>query len=243
MKGWYKIRDLLLGRNFKKQNIPKALELAKKSDHPEAIWVVNVFKGINEPLDIFFIDDIFLIDDIKARWYISLIFGCEDVNFTVEMAKKGDSFAQALCSDYIPKLLDRDAYATLGYYLQAAKLGCVSSMHEIGNRSTTINERYKWWCKAIKNGYPIEAYFHHHVPDYGLSNDTKFKIGEISGEISGQFEYYAQFYRLQLSATREAVDTFSLIGRRLNICKDVRILIGRYIWKTRKEGNYLIKEN
>lgn len=63
-----------------------------------------------------------------------------------------------------------------------------------------------------------------------MRNDPYFrKIGE---------KKYVDFYHFQCRATREAVDTFSLICTRLGIYRDLRILIVRYIWKTRKESQY-----
>ncbi len=40
---WYKIRDLLLGENFVKQNVNAAIQLAARCKHPEAIWLMHVF--------------------------------------------------------------------------------------------------------------------------------------------------------------------------------------------------------
>lgn len=59
-------------------------------------------------------------------------------------------------------------------------------------------------------------------------------------DISRCFDIYIYiwFYNLQRSKTRVAVNTFSLCGIRLSLYKDVRVLLGRYIWKTRKEGLY-----
>jgi hypothetical protein len=57
-------------------------------------------------------------------------------------------------------------------------------------------------------------------------------------DISMCFNIYIDFYNFQISETRLAVNTFSLCGIRLGLYKDVRVLLGRYIWKTRKEGLY-----
>ena len=41
-KSWYTIRDYLTGENNNNQDIPKALELAKTCDHPDAVWLTRV---------------------------------------------------------------------------------------------------------------------------------------------------------------------------------------------------------
>jgi hypothetical protein len=42
---WYKIRDTLLGHNCVKRGLKKALELAAVSEHPDAVWLTNLFAG------------------------------------------------------------------------------------------------------------------------------------------------------------------------------------------------------
>ena len=41
---WYKIRDLIISKNYHIRDIPKALELAKTCNHPDALWLNNVCK-------------------------------------------------------------------------------------------------------------------------------------------------------------------------------------------------------
>ena len=42
---YYEIRDLLLGRNWKKQDVKRALELASTCRHPVAQWLTKIFAG------------------------------------------------------------------------------------------------------------------------------------------------------------------------------------------------------
>ncbi len=46
------------------------------------------------------------------------------------------------------------------------------------------------------------------------------------------------FYDSQLKSARLAVDTWTLVATRLHVIKDMRILIGKMIWKARFEANY-----
>ncbi len=42
---WLDVRDTLLGDNFKKQDIKKALAQARECKHPDAVWLTSLFEG------------------------------------------------------------------------------------------------------------------------------------------------------------------------------------------------------
>ncbi len=42
---WLDIRDTLLGKNNKKQDITKALALSHDCKHPDAEWLISIFEG------------------------------------------------------------------------------------------------------------------------------------------------------------------------------------------------------
>ena len=42
---WLDCRDTFLGRNMKKQDIAKALSLARDCKHPDAVWLTSMFEG------------------------------------------------------------------------------------------------------------------------------------------------------------------------------------------------------
>jgi hypothetical protein len=42
---WYKIRDTLLGQNCVDDDVKKALDLASVCEHPNAVWLTNLFGG------------------------------------------------------------------------------------------------------------------------------------------------------------------------------------------------------
>jgi hypothetical protein len=46
------------------------------------------------------------------------------------------------------------------------------------------------------------------------------------------------FYEFQLSACRKAVCAWSMIGIRLRVMKDIRVLIGKLIWDAREEAMF-----
>lgn len=47
---------------------------------------------------------------------------------------------------------------------------------------------------------------------------------------------------LQCSAARRAIESWTLVAIRFNIVKDVRVLIGKMIWKAKEEANYKADE-
>ncbi len=44
---WLDVRDTLLGDNCKKQDITKALFLARDCKHPDAEWLTSIFEGMD----------------------------------------------------------------------------------------------------------------------------------------------------------------------------------------------------
>ena len=42
---WLDVRDTLLGRNERKQDITAALALARDCKHPDALWLTSIFEG------------------------------------------------------------------------------------------------------------------------------------------------------------------------------------------------------
>lgn len=50
-----------------------------------------------------------------------------------------------------------------------------------------------------------------------------------------------KFYELQIKATKDAMLTWSLVGVRLKVVKDVRKMIARLIWDARDEARYALK--
>ncbi len=46
------------------------------------------------------------------------------------------------------------------------------------------------------------------------------------------------FYKFQLQSCRKAVDTWTVVGIRNNVIKDIRILIAKMIWESREEAKY-----
>lgn len=142
-------------------------------------------------------------------------------------------------------------------HLKEAKNGSIDAMYKyIEYLNTNELERWKWLKKALKSDDRRAIIFLYHMEDVDQTN-SMYIIGSIlkkhynNGKLFGyynispfdgriaHFRSLINFYKLQKYQTRLAVNAFSLCGIRLGLYKDVRVLLGRYIWKTRKEGLWL----
>jgi hypothetical protein len=96
---WYKIRDTFFGENKVSQNIPLALELAGRCQHPDARWLTEACAG----KDVTTKEDgkrVFsaLENDTRALCFMWLCFGSEeleDMSPLRRSAELGFAFAQA----------------------------------------------------------------------------------------------------------------------------------------------------
>jgi hypothetical protein len=50
------------------------------------------------------------------------------------------------------------------------------------------------------------------------------------------------FYEFQLQSYRKSVDSWTFVGWRNNVVKDIRKMIGKMIWDAREEAAYLEKK-
>jgi hypothetical protein len=95
---WYRVRDMLCGRNSVRQDVKKALELAGRCDHPMAVWLGKLFHGldVNTEKDAI---GVFLKcgNDPRA---ICLAAVCVDLETEIRRAADmGDAFAQATMAE------------------------------------------------------------------------------------------------------------------------------------------------
>jgi hypothetical protein len=97
---FYELRDCLLGSNKHNQDISKALNLAGSCQHPDAVWVRNVFKE-NTVLTREEARDLLLEwaekkNDARALCYAALIAGHPwSADLLSRAAKLNDAYAQA----------------------------------------------------------------------------------------------------------------------------------------------------
>ena len=236
---WYRIKDLIIRQDLR--DIPKALELARSSKHPDAIWLSNVFDDFDvgsvysfcetlkpylrfdDPNALFFYS--LLRDDptsfqkcvslghLHAKWYVEW-----DDQTTKELADKGERDA---CYSY------GKSYNDFKYIEYAAKLGHFFAMMEMASHySIKTVEGWDWLCFSAEYGYDT---------DIDCNSDAPSAIRYMCGKrlINSQ---HKSFYLSQNLKCRKAVDMWTFIATRMRICKDLRKLIGGMIWDSRSEG-------
>jgi len=141
---WYEIRDLLLGKNFKKQDVKRALELAATCRHPDAKWLTGVYEGKDvktweEARAVFLAQG---NDDARALCFAALVDEWNlDIPRLRRSAEMGFAFAQAWMSCHTEELErfslasraaaqgEREGFFYLGHCFKNA-LGCEKDLEE-----------------------------------------------------------------------------------------------------------------
>jgi hypothetical protein len=143
-------------------------------------------------------------------------------------------------------------------YLRAAKLGLVEGMSDYGCLLKKSDpERYVWLAKSCSRGGSLlfftdlldqmrnfNAGNGHASVVFAMGRALRKQINVEKRTIFGKFEgtYLrgpardaVQFYKDICQAARRAVDVWSIVGRRVRIVKDVRLIISRLLWNARDE--------
>jgi hypothetical protein len=146
-------------------------------------------------------------------------------------------------------------------YFVAAELGHVLAMGGFGAFLDKDDpERFVWFGRAAANG--SSACFMNEMSDqirnFNRGGHVKvvFVIGRaLKGHIDNQrrtifgnrYKFDARigpanqalhFYEFQLQSYRKAVDSWTLVGLRNEVVKDIRKMIGKMIWNAREEAAY-----
>ncbi len=143
-------------------------------------------------------------------------------------------------------------------YLRAAKLGLVDAMSDYAwLLKTSDPERYVWLAKVCARGGNL-LFFTDLIDQMRNFNagagqaSVVFAMGRILrkqikadkqtmlGKLEGTHLFEpamdaVQFHEDICQAARRAVDTWSMIGARVRIVKDVRLMIAKLIWNAREE--------
>lgn len=183
---WYDIRDTFFGENFRKQNIPLAIERAAKCTHPDAEWLTAVFAGkdiqnSDEARKVFSL----LGNDARALCFTWMLRGDESMGILEKSAELGYALAQAelggwkstkrdqyeLCLVAAVKA-EREAFYELGrwyrryesakerpkyYYKMAADLGCIRAACDLANILPCVDpEKWRLWGICEARGLQTE---------------------------------------------------------------------------------------
>jgi hypothetical protein len=125
------------------------------------------------------------------------------------------------------KLLDESDPARWFWLCQAAKRG--NMYHFLGNFSRQVQE-FESGSGNVVNMFQIGKALNGHV---SVEKRTIFGDDDDFDNLIGPANTAISFNKSQLAACRLAIDTWSLCCLRLNIYKDLRVLIGKMVWESR----------
>jgi hypothetical protein len=155
---------------------------------------------------------------------------------------------------------ERNLQLAKEHYLIAAELGDVSAMREYSRLLDYLDlQRYVWLGRAFARVPLSKAVLLEFVSVLNENN-----LGAFGGARRGMFLYVigralkkhidaesvegihiegkaieaVQFFQFQLQCARKAVDSWTVVGLRNKVVKDIRKLIGKMIWDAREEATY-----
>jgi TPR repeat protein len=156
---------------------------------------------------------------------------------------------------------ERDEARTKENYLIAAELGDVAAMVRLGELLDKDDPlRFVWLGRAAANGRYAQLLSEtgdqirnfncgtgHAMAIFAVGRALNSHIDEEKQEIFGDsWKFVAanqavNFFRFQLQSYRKAVDSWTVVGLRNIVVKDIRKMIGKMIWDAREEAEYLIQ--
>jgi hypothetical protein len=150
---------------------------------------------------------------------------------------------------------DQDEEKALELLRQAAELGCPKAQGKYGTRAYSECDwrRYHWWVLAAIGGYgranliralaPLIPSFERgengrilHTLAPVVKAHFLHEEGSLFGiDVSGA-EYFAcdgilWLHGEMLGRAREALDCWSIVGRRCRVVKDIRVMIAKMAWE------------
>ncbi len=148
-------------------------------------------------------------------------------------------------------------------FLIAAEMGCVSSMIALGyafvgaqgwrwrGLAATLGDNY-YFCEDFSeqvalfnlgtgNGGSVYQIGHALKGNVDVESRTIFNTGRRFDSRIGPAKQAIAFYEAQLKACEQAIHAWTQVGIRFNVVKDIRILIGKWIWDARAEAIYKVE--
>ena len=142
-------------------------------------------------------------------------------------------------------------------FRKAAELGDVAATRKLGLLSTGV-KRINFLGDAARKGAIDDELIEFAVslhPTDDLYESLAFAIGRalknyISRDriflrkrfdfdiVAPKLRELEAFFSIQCQRTRNAVDMWALVGKRIGVVKDVRLIISRLIWEFRHEGSW-----
>lgn len=227
LMSWYEVRDTLLGQNYKKQDVKRALGLAAVCQHEDALWL-NDMCSRNNVTSAWEISRVFVRygSDARALCFSAAIDGDEER--MRQSARMGYAFAQAWLAkrgrreeikEWAQKAAaqgERDGYCCLHTkegFLRASELGCVESMKAFALLlGESDPQRFFWLGRAASHGASLQFREEFHKQVCLGRPDTVFAIGRaLKGHVN--FEANKLFgiqygYNWVFGSVKLAIDFF-----------------------------------
>jgi TPR repeat protein len=147
-------------------------------------------------------------------------------------------------------------------FLLASELGHVLVMTWLGDvLEESDPQRWRWWgqAAALGDSWSFLSHFEEQVGFFNSGSGNAVVIFAVGQALQGHVDEEARtifnsdynfdsrigpakqaiaFYEAQIKATKDAMRTWTQVGLRYNVVKDVRKLIAKLIWDAREEALY-----
>ena len=251
---WFDIRDMLFGLNYKKQDIRKALELAKVCKHPDALYVLDIFKDLKDFTEDEVLKTVRSRNDKMSNLYLNLIAysytGVFGTFFYFEhplaMTYYGRQEHDKKMIEKAAALGERDAFFFLKDFKTGMKLGCIESYLSYEEICLDAIENIKIRAYISRNTQIGWSFFVSKVKFWlSIKKDSvNYHIGKEICNNDNIRDYFGvklvdcvSFFYKRNCEYRETVDAFSICMIRMKLIKDMRIYIAKFIWEGRNEFN------
>jgi hypothetical protein len=232
------------------ENDPRALCFA-------ALLVEN-FEEVRRPAD--------LGDAFAQAWMAWKTVGEERFRWTEKSAAQGErnGFNQLGDCYQFGIGCEKDVGKAKGNFLVAAELGYIYAILSSGDLLDKDDpQRFVWFGRAAASNGGSFSFWNEmsdHVCNFSsgtghakvvfaigralrghIDNEKRTIFGEgfnFEGHI-GPANQALRFYEFQLQSYRKVVDSWTIVGQRNNVVRDIRKMIGKMVWDAREEAAYL----
>ena len=239
------------GSNGKAVNMIKAVELAKSC--PSLKWLCDAFKG-GVPNAMFEVLEILVALTDAGMFYahglviefqffeqipielteLAAEYGCPISQCVMYEKTKNEYWIRRASWLKWPKgqLLLGIETNDVSFIVTSAKSGHVDSMERL-IEIYDDDRKWYWVCKVCLAISFISSYYVEMIEGHLRNCESSPSVCQIGYMLKGKFKWADIVYREHCQIVKYSIYSWSICARRLNICKDIRILISRKIWEGR----------
>ncbi len=235
----WKWRDLFLGTNHRTRDIPRALTLAKKTDHPDARYIARI---INDPRNVLQTLRQHVNDETAPKGLIiCFIWYYDDDQIAFEnlrtAARLGYPMAQSICDMSIEaaKSNDPNALFNVGKIEESASMGHVMALEKLYRRTKDIRMVYIL-AKRVNSIMYTQLIQRHLFETSQIDSNTyflckKLRKGKLDIRLLMSLPTHLARFDQFCQSVKDKVANWSRFAKRVGLCRDVRIYVGKLIWK------------